>query len=555
MLNEDYLIPILIGLPLAGGLIMLLPVARFDQYRTAWWHSLVITLLSSGVGIFALTQFNFDQPETLQFAGAIDWITAYHLSFSYGVDSIALWLILLTTLLMPLVILGSKHAITRRAREYYCWLLILQAAMLGTFAATDIIFFYLCFEFSLMPLYLLIGIFGSDRRLQAAKLFFIYTFTGSMLTLAGILYIAHYHAVVLDQGWSFHITTLYNSAVRMPMDRQLLVFCALVAGFAVKIPLFPFHTWLPLAHTEAPTAGSVLLAGVLLKLGTYGLIRFAIPMTPEATVRLAPVIAVLAIIGILYAALVCWVQTDIKRLIAYSSISHLGFCVLGLFALDESGIGPVGAVMYMINHGLSTGALFLCIGMLYERLHTRDMNDFAGLARIIPVWSFFMMLFIFASVGLPGLNGFIGEFLTLLGTFHADQILGIAYAAVAGTGIILAAIYLLYMAGRVMFGSLKLPPGFNSSSLSDLNFREIASLTPLALLCLVLGLYPLPVLDSLEPPIALLTSSACDHIAAVSNNIEEHTVADSPPTESATVAEHRPPEPYVNLHTVEEPGT
>jgi NADH-quinone oxidoreductase subunit M len=361
--------------------------------------------------------------------------------------------------------------------------------------------------------------------------FFLYTFTGSMLTFAGVLYVAYVHAAASGGQWCFDIQTLIATGKEMTPTQQTWVLLALLAGFAVKVPLFPVHTWLPLAHTEAPTAGSVILAGVLLKLGTYGLIRLAIPMFPDAAGRCAPAIAVLAIIGILYTALICWVQKDLKKLIAYSSVSHLGFCVLGMFALDL--IGGQGSVMYMLNHGLSTGALFLCVGMIYERFHTREMAQMSGLARIMPVWSFFLVFFALASVGLPGLNGFVGEFLCLLGAFdHRGGVLGPTYASIAAVGMIFAAIYILYMVGKVVFGPVKIPagsvplsgsaekgtdpfssaanhaPSGNGHQVRDLSGREIATLVPLALACLVLGLYPAPLLRSLEAPVTQIVEEA-----------------------------------------------
>jgi len=366
------------------------------------------------------------------------------------------------------------------------------------------------FELTLVPLYFLIGIWGSGNRQWASKKFFIFTLTGSLVTFAGLLYVAWFHANLPGNAWTFDIAALTESAVQMSATQQGWVLLALMAGFAIKVPLFPVHTWLPLAHTEAPTAGSAILAGVLLKLGTYGMLRFALPMTPEAVLAYAPLIAVLAIIGIIYAALICWVQEDIKKLVAYSSISHLGFCVLGLFALNQAGVG--GSVMYMINHGLSTGALFLCVGMIYERYHTREMSQYSGLGKVLPIWSFFFVFFCLASVGLPGLNGFVGEFLTILGAFTATEVLGPWYAVVAATGLILAAIYILYMVGRVVLGPAKEPPKY-AGKVRDLDLREIGLLTPLAVGCLILGLYPTPVLRSLEPAIDHTLTGSTEVIA------------------------------------------
>jgi NADH-quinone oxidoreductase subunit M len=497
--------------PLISALPLMLPIKAFNCRHVVWSYALLSTLITFLISLIVVCKFDFANTGVMQFAGAARWIDAFGLSFGYGIDSISLWLILLTTFLMPIIMLGSLSAVKVRVREFYFWLIVLETFMLGTFVATDLIFFYVCFELTLVPLYILIGVFGSDNRLRAAKIFFLYTFTGSMLTFAGVMYVAYINAV--NTGlWSFDIQTLYVAAASMSLTEQSWVLGALLAGFAVKVPLFPVHTWLPLAHTEAPTAGSVILAGVLLKLGTYGLLRFALPMCPEAVVEYAWLIGIFAVLGVLVTALICWVQTDVKKLIAYSSVSHLGFCVLGLFALDIDDAGAVGAVMYMINHGLSTGALFLCVGMIYERFHTRDMAKMSGLARVIPVWASFTVFFVLASVGLPGLNGFIGEFLTLLGSFTSpSNVLGYEYAAFAGIGMILAAIYLLYMVGKVIFGPLKVPDVHNeddSHDLKDLDTREILTLLPLAASCLILGMLPHGILASLEAPVGRLTAAA-----------------------------------------------
>jgi NADH-quinone oxidoreductase subunit M len=449
------------------------------------------------------------------------WLPALGVNLTLGADSVAMSLILLTTLLMPLCIWGSFTAVTERVKEYYAWLVVLEAAMIGVFLARDLIFFYTCFEFTLVPMYFLIAICGGPNRQRAAIKFFLYTFTGSIITLAGLIYVAWRHAEFSGE-WSFDIARLTAfSSTQLSGSQQAWVLAALLCGFAVKVPLFPVHTWLPLAHTEAPTAGSVILAGVLLKLGTYGLFRFALPMTPAAVLEHAPLIAILSIIGILYAALICWVQNDVKKLIAYSSVSHLGFCVLGLFSLNP--LGVQGSVLYMINHGLSTGALFLCIGMIYERYHTRDMDLMGGLAKKMPIWAFFIVFFTLSSVGLPGLNGFVSEFLCLIGAYTGspDSPTGYAgrlgpwYAAVAGVGMIFAAMYLLIMLGKVVFGPLKEPGHAHGAHHDhdqhavqhgplprDLSFREIGVLTPLAILCVYLGLQPKPLTDALTAPIA-----------------------------------------------------
>jgi len=530
---------VLVIAPLIGAIGLLLPTLKRDASIRAW--TMISTLLTLVVSLVGAYHFNWAAPGMQMNEQALPWIDAFGLKFGFGVDGMSMWLILLTTCLMPLVVFGSWTAVSQRTKEFHVWLLLLQAAMLGTFVATDLIFFYICFEFTLIPLYFLIGVFGSTQRLKAARVFFLYTFTGSMLTFAGLLYVA-WHAADVTGEWTFHIRTLVHHATHpvhgLTGQEQFWVLLAMLAGFAVKVPLFPVHTWLPLAHTEAPTAGSVILAGVLLKLGTYAMLRLAIPMTPDGVLALAPTVGILAVAGILYTALICWVQKDIKKLIAYSSVSHLGFCVLGMWALNAEGIS--GSIMYMINHGLSTGALFLCVGMIYERFHTREMRLMSGLGRAMPVWSFFMVFFCLASVGLPGLNGFVGEFLCLLGAFRADQVLGWEYAVAAGFGMIVAAIYILYMVGKVIMGPLKIPQTHHEDhadddhhgpAVKDLNTREIITLAPLAIGCLVLGLYPAPVLDSLDPTIESV-------VAAFPEDIREVVYVERPEVASGTIEVH-----------------
>jgi NADH-quinone oxidoreductase subunit M len=504
MADHGGLLMTMVLLPIIGAVALLLFGGRDDDHARK--SALAVSGLTFLLSLVIMRNFAFNGDE-LQFVYQADWIAAFGLSFKLGINSIGLWLILLTTFLMPLTILSTFSDIRTRVREFYVWLLLLEAAMLGVFAARDLVFFYICFEFTLIPLFFLIGIYGGKQRLKAAKIFFLYTFTGSMLTFSGVLYVAWWHAKQVGGYWTFDIDTLAMYAADMSLQQQTWVLLAMMAGFAVKVPLFPVHTWLPLAHTEAPTAGSVILAGVLLKLGTYALLVIAIPFAPLAAVKLAPVIGILAVIGILYTALICWVQRDIKKLIAYSSVSHLGFCVLGMFALND--IGMSGSVMYMINHGLSTGALFLCVGMIYERLHTREIDKINGLGKVMPIWSTFMVFFVLASVGLPGLNGFVGEFLTLMGAFVAGDVLGPKFAVAAGFGMIFAAIYLLYLTGKVVWGPVKLPEEHHVN-VRDLNLREITVLLPIAVACLVLGLYPKPLLDSLERPLKQIEQRVVD---------------------------------------------
>ena len=487
----------MLGLPLVGGLGVLLSSGRAARMVAFW-----TTLATFGVSIQAAIEFGAWGTSEFSLISSLPLMSEVGINLSIGADSISMLLILLTTFLMPLAVLGSWTAVSERLKEYYGWLLIIEAAMIGVFLARDLVFFYVCFEFTLVPMYFLIAIYGGSGRARACVKFFLYTFTGSMIALVGFLYVAWSFAQ-LNGDWSFQIDVLSTFAVtELGMTEQLWLLAALMIGFAVKIPLFPVHTWLPLAHTEAPTAGSVILAGVLLKLGTYGIYRFVLPMAPEAVVEWAPIIGILAIIGILYAGLICWIQTDVKKLVAYSSVSHLGFCVLGLFALNPMGLQ--GSVLYMINHGLSTGALFFLIGMMYERYHTRDMDSIGGLASKMPIWGFFMVFFVLASVGLPGLNGFVSEFLCLIATFAAGDMgaypgmMGPWFAAMAALGMIVAAMYLLIMVGKIVFGPLREPAGSDHHGLStDLSTREIIVLIPLAILCVVLGVQPWIAIDAM----------------------------------------------------------
>lgn len=530
---------ILILAPLLGAAAVALAPPQRAKSICFWFM-----LACAGLTAFPLFVFDWSRASTTQFYSHVSWLPKLGLNLSVGVDSVAIMLIALTGLLGPICAACSFTAVTERLKTYYAWLLVLQSAMFAVFAARDLVLFYIAFEFTLVPMYVLISLYGSTNRKKAATKFFLYTFTGSMIALAGLVYVAWHAAQMRGGVWNFDIATLELAARTLPPSAQAWVLAALLAGFAVKVPLFPVHTWLPLAHTEAPTAGSVILAGVLLKLGTYGIYRFAIPFAPAAFAQYAPAIATVCIIGILYGGLICWVQTDVKKLVAYSSVAHLGFCILGMTALNTTGLS--GSVLYMLNHGLSTGALFLLIGMIYERYHTRNMKELGGLAAKMPVWATFMVFFAMASVGLPGLNGFVSEILCLLGAFQASSTWGAAdaagghglwgsadalvpgatpgnlgpwYAAIAGVGMIVAAMYLLYMVGRVVFGPLVEPAGHHHDAHghdphassdkhahanglpTDLNLREILILSPLAVLCLVMGVYPKPFLEALNEPV------------------------------------------------------
>ena len=536
----SWLLTYLLLLPLAGVLALLTP--PYGSRRSVRNIALACSILTALAGCVALYRFHevtsraanepnedqraadaeaagyvlvhnlpwLDGGATFQAERAGRWVEVPTVDIGYrvGVDGISIWLIALTCLLMPLAIWSSFTSVQDRVREYYCLLLLLQAGLLGVFCALDLLLFYVFFEFTLIPLFLLIGIWGGPERRRAAAKFFLFTLAGSVITFAGIVYLAYYSYTTLDRVTLFipELIELGRSGF-LPVNLQWWLFLAFAAGFAIKVPLFPVHTWLPLAHTDAPTAGSVILAGVLLKLGTYGFCRLSIPMLPDASMVWGPFMAVLAIIGIIYAALAAWVQTDIKKLVAYSSVSHLGFCMLGLFSLKVAGVS--GGVLYMINHGLSTGALFLLVGYIYERYHTRDMNKIGGLARRMPWFAFFLVFFTFSSVGLPGLNGFVGEFLVLLGAANSNTVfdgraagpLHFGYVIPASSGIVLGAVYMLWMCQRVLFGPLVEPAHAHDEDHAlpaDLSRREIGILVPLALACLAIGVYPKPLLQSFE---------------------------------------------------------
>ena len=418
---------------------------------------------------------------------AVDWIPAWGVKYAVGVDGISLFLVLLTTFLTPLCILASWRYITERVKAYLFAFLFLEAAMLGTFVALDVFLFYVFWEAMLIPMYLIIGVWGGPRRIYAAVKFFLYTMFGSVLMLVAIL-VTYFQ--MPEASRSFDLFAWYNAGIASHL--QLWCFAAFALAFAIKVPMFPFHTWLPDAHVEAPTAGSVILAGVLLKMGTYGFMRFAMPLYPHAAHAAAPLMIALAVIGIVYGALVAMVQKDVKKLVAYSSVSHLGFVMLGLFAYNAQ--GAAGGLLQMVNHGLSTGALFLLVGVLYERRHTRMISDFGGIGRVMPAFSAVFMITTLSSIGLPGTNGFIGEFLVLVGAFGANK----PFAVIATSGVILAACYMLWMVQRVFFGEVKHEA---NQGLADLNLREWFYLTPIVIFIFWIGLYPQTFLHKMEPSV------------------------------------------------------
>src|SRR5882762_7802836 len=491
---QQHLLTAIILLPVAGALATvaysLLPSKRESNFK---WIALGVSIADFALSLLLIRGVG-SGVKNFRFVEDVLWIGSIGAHYHIGVDGISLWLVLLTTLLMPIAILSSWTSIQKRQLSYYMFLLLLLSAMIGVFVSLDLLLFYLFFEASLVPMFFLIGIWGGERRIYAAVKFFIYTAVGSLLMLVGIiaLYLIHQKATGIGTfDYTVMIETLKTNAGAMSPRAEFWLFLAFAFAFCIKVPLWPFHTWLPDAHTEAPTAGSVILAGVLLKMGTYGLLRFNFGLFPNASRQFAPIMITLAVIGIIYGALVAMVQPDVKRLVAYSSVSHMGFVVLGLFSFTEQGMQ--GALYQMLSHGVSTGALFLFVGMIYERRHTRMISDFGGLARPMPWFSTLFIIASLSSIGLPFLNGFVGEFLIMLGswTSNAAQHAWIV-TMLAGTGVIWAAVYMLWMLQRVVFGT---KTSNANAKLADLNWREMGLVLPLIALMLFMGVFPGPFLS------------------------------------------------------------
>jgi NADH-quinone oxidoreductase subunit M len=470
---------------LAAVVLVLIPPEQHAALRRG---AFIFSLVPFALSLLVLAGFE-PSNTAMQFTAKAAWIPRFGIYYSVGIDGLSLFLVLLTTFLMPIVILAGWGDVHKRIKEYMIFMMVLETGMVGAFVALDLFLFYVFWEVMLVPMYFLIGVWGGERRVYAAIKMVIYTMAGSLLMLVAILYLVSLYTQQYGQP-SFDLLQLYDFSI--PLTAQRWLFAAFALAFAIKVPMFPVHTWLPDAHTEAPTGGSVILAGVLLKMGTYGFLRFAIPLFPLAAREALPIIAVIAAIGIVYGALVCMIQPDLKRLVAYSSVSHLGFVMLGMAALNMQGVE--GSIYQMLNHGLSTGALFLAVGVIYERRHTRLISEFGGLWHQMPLYGAIFMIVMLSSVGLPGLNGFVGEFLILLGAFDAHRV-----AAIIGTsGVLLGAVYMLWMYQRVMFGPLTNP---KNEQLKDLSTREVLVFVPILVMLFVMGLYPQPFLSRMEPSV------------------------------------------------------
>ncbi|MGH0035889.1 MAG: NADH-quinone oxidoreductase subunit M [Myxococcota bacterium] len=543
---DPYVISWVTFLPLATALGLLLTglVGSFlgsgglpaTVWRSVGLSSTLLTFLLSAVGLWG----RFDPAQTgYQLVERSPWLPEWGINYFVGVDGISLVLVLLTTFLMPIVMLASWNDIGKSLRSYVFFMLFLETGMLGAFTALNLFQFYLFWEVMLIPMYFIIGIWGGPRRIYAAVKFFLFTMLGSLLMLVAVLVV---YWMNFEQGGALNLdlvsgipgTSLGVLDTAIPVEAgdgvawwqtQSWLFAAFALAFGIKVPIFPFHTWLPDAHVEAPTAGSVVLAGVLLKMGTYGFVRFALPLFPIAAVEWAPTIFALALIGIVYGSLVAMVQKDIKKLVAYSSVAHLGFVMLGLFALNLHGV--TGSVLQMVNHGLSTGALFLLVGFLYERRHTREIADFGGIARPMPVYAALFGIVAMSSIGLPSLNGFVGEFLILLGTFQADRWV----AVVATSGVVLAAAYMLWMVRRVMFGQVIHP---ENRGLIDLDWRERLVMVAIIVPIVWIGLHPGPMLQRIEPAVASVLDTMAERGAVFPGRLPEPAPSEAPePAETA----------------------
>ncbi|PJF45199.1 MAG: Fe-S-binding domain-containing protein [Phototrophicales bacterium] len=483
--------------PLVGFLYIIF-AGRMPEDRVKW-VALITSLATFGLSVLMLVAFDSKDPG-LQMEQKFDWIPGVNITFHIAVDGISIWLVMLTTFIVPIAILASFSMVHERLRLYYAFMLLLETAMIGVFVAQDMFLFYIFWEVTLVPMYFMVGIWGGEERIYAAIKFFLYTMAGSILMLIAILWLG-------GEAGTFNVAEITNMVrngeLTFSTNTERLLFAGFFIAFAIKVPVFPFHSWLPDAHVQAPTAGSVLLAGVMLKLGTYGFIRFNLPFFPNASADFAPWIAVLAVIGIIYGAIVAYAQTDIKKLVAYSSISHLGFVVLGIFAMNSTGVQ--GAILQMVNHGISTGGLFLVVGMLYERRHTKAIDAYGGVWKAMPLLTGLMLVISLSSMGLPGLNGFVGEFTILLGSARSE-VLSLWFTAFAATGVILAAVYILFMFNKVFMGPLNKP---EVEALEDLtwqkNWNELGALIPIVVMAIVIGVYSAPFFEYMDASVSQIT--------------------------------------------------
>ncbi|HKJ00073.1 MAG TPA: NADH-quinone oxidoreductase subunit M [bacterium] len=505
------ILSLIIFFPMVGVLLLLFVDRNSDEL--AKWIALAV---SAATFLISLPLYwAFDANETaFQFVENVSWIPAWGVRYHLGLDGITLFLVLLTTLLSVVAVAGTWRQVEHHAREFMISLLLLEVGMTGVFVSLDVFLFFVFWEVMLFPMYFLIGVWGSERRLYAAIKFVVYTMTASALMLVAILALYFYNYRATGQ-FSFNIEDWYRLSIGLPA--QYWLFAAFALAFAVKVPMWPFHTWLPDAHVEAPTAGSVILAGVLLKMGTYGFLRFAMPLFPQATQAFLPWLIGLSVVGILYGALVCMVQPDMKKLVAYSSVSHLGFVMLGLFALNQEGVQ--GSVLQMLNHGISTGGLFLVVGMIYERRHTKAIAEFGGLMRVMPIYATLFLIIVLSSIGLPSLNGFVGEYLILIGAFQVSPVAAI----LAASAVILAAVYLLWMFQRVFFGEVT---NKKNEAVADLNWREVAVLAPLILFIVWIGVFPRPFLSKMETSVGHFIQMVHTEPSARAALLEPHRVAD-----------------------------
>ncbi len=503
-LVTENLLTILILLPLVGSVVVFSYRAFSKQEGQIKWLTLGVTLVNFVVSLALFSRSVVAGPSGFYFEQNVPWIRAINTNYHIGVDGLSFWLVILTTFIMPVAVISAWNAVEKKVTAFYVFLLLMESAMIGVFVSLDLLVFYLFFEASLIPMFFLIGVWGGQNRIYAAIKFFIFTALGSLLMLVAIIALYYVYADQTGLGGSWDFVAILNAMkagnVVLSPQTGMLLFLAFALAFSIKVPLFPFHTWLPDAHTEAPTAGSVILAAILLKMGTYGLMRFNFALFPDQARETAWIFITLAIIGIIYGALVAMVQPDMKRLVAYSSVAHMGFVVLGMFSFTE--LGMQGAVIQMLNHGISTGALFLLVGFIYERRHTRMISDLGGLANVMPIYATLFVITTMSSIGLPFLNGFVGEFLIMVGMFQSHA-LGVTQSVnwnfvatmFAGTGVIFAAVYLLWMVQRVFFGKLT---NDKNKTLADLSWREIGLMIPLLALMVYMGVFPKPFLARTE---------------------------------------------------------